>query len=122
MEVVLVPQPQTPVMCFCFTGRKVRVIDAAAIYFFPALLNKGADHTNKKVCLCLWQSRESEYIDICAVHAKEHFFPPGPSRETGCGVPARPQTLSSSVLSCNLTGERLGLVTSPSTPPSRACV
>ena len=95
MEVVLVPQPQTSVICLCFTGGKVRVIGAAAIDFFYALLNKGADHTNKKLRLCLWQSRESDSINICAVHAKEHSFPPSPSRETRCGVPVRPQTLSS---------------------------
>ena len=43
---------------------------------------------------------------------KEHSFPPSPSREMPCGVPVRPQMLSSSVFSCNVTGERLGLVTS----------
>ena len=47
MGVVLVLQPQTSVICLCFTGGKVRVIGAAAVDFFHALLNKGADHTNK---------------------------------------------------------------------------
>ena len=46
MEVVLVPQRQTSGICLCFTGGKVRVIGAAAIDFFHALLNKAADHTN----------------------------------------------------------------------------
>ena len=69
MEVVLVPPPQTPVICLCFRGGKVRVIGAAAIDFCYALLKKGADHTNKKLRLSLWQSRESNSMDICAVHA-----------------------------------------------------
>ena len=51
---------------------------AAAIDFFHALLNKGADHTNKKLRLCLWQSRESDSIDICAVHAKRALLPSKP--------------------------------------------
>ena len=98
------------------------MIGAVAIDFFHALLNQGADHRNKELRLFLWQSRESDSINICAVHANEHSFPPSPSKETRFGVPVRPQTLSSSVFSCNLTVEPLGLVTSPSTPPSRACV
>ena len=53
---------------------------------------------------------------------QEHPFPPSPSRETRCGVPVRPQKLSSSVFSCTLTGEPLGLLCPSSTPPSRACV
>ena len=50
---------------------------------------------------------------------QEHSFPPSPSRETSCGVPVRPQMLSSSVFPCHFTGEPLKLVTSPSAPPSR---
>ena len=46
--------------------------------FFPALLNKSADHTNKKLRLCLWQGQESDSIDICAVHAPRALLPSRP--------------------------------------------
>ena len=78
MEVVLVPQPQTSVICLCFTGGKVRVIGAAAYACFPALLNKGADYTNNQLRLCLWQGQESDSIDICAVHAPRALLPSKP--------------------------------------------
>ena len=64
----MVPPPQTPFHLPLFYRWAGRVIGAAA--FFYALLNKGADHTNKELRLCLWQSRESDFIDICAVHAR----------------------------------------------------
>ena len=89
--------------------------------FFPALLNKGADHINKQLRLCLWQGQESDSIDICAVHAKEHSLPPSPSRETRSGVPVRPQPLRSAVFSCLLTGGSVGPVTSLSSTPSSVC-
>ena len=53
------------------------MIGAAAV---PALLNKGAEHTNNK----LHHSQEwrglSDFIHIHAVQAKEHSFPPSPGR------------------------------------------
>ena len=66
------------------------------------------------------RSLTSSTFTLCTQQA--HPFPPSPSSETRCGVPVRPQTLSSSVLSCNLTGEPLGLLSPSSKPPSRACV
>ena len=43
--------------------------------FFPLLLNKGADYTNKKLRLCLWQGSESDPKDICSAHATRALLP-----------------------------------------------
>ena len=47
MESGLVPPPQTPLHLPLLYRWAGRVIGAAAYHFFHALLNKGADHTNK---------------------------------------------------------------------------
>ena len=49
-------------------------------FFFHALLKEGADHTKQKSPPLpnLWQSRESDSIDICAVHAKRALLPSKP--------------------------------------------
>ena len=88
---------------------------------FQAVLNYAALITQTTNCDSARsgeRSPTSSTFTLCT--PKEHSFPPSPSRETRCGVPFRPQTLGSSVFSCNLTGEPVGLVTSSSTPPSRS--
>ena len=47
-------------------------------FSFPALLNKGADHKYKQLCLCLWQGQESDFIDMCAVHTSRALLPSKP--------------------------------------------
>ena len=100
------------------------MIGAAAIdFFFHALLNKRAAHTNKQLRLCLWQSRESDSINICAVHAKEHSFPPSPSRGNALWRPLLGHSCLGAL--CSLvffTGGSLGPTTCSSTTPSRVCV
>ena len=77
MEVVLVAQSQT-VLHLPLFYRWVGQGDWCSSDFFSALLNKGVNTPNKKNRLCLWQSRESNSIDICAVHAKRALLPSKP--------------------------------------------
>ena len=87
-------------------------MQSQAVLNYAALItqttNYGSARSGKR-------SPTSSTFTLCT--PKEHSFPPSPSRETRCGVPVRPQMLSSSVFSCDLTDEPPGLVTSPSTPP-----
>ena len=78
MECGLVPPLEAPLhlpMLYRWAGR---VKWCSSIRFFPALLNKGADHKTKYLRLCLWQGQESDFIDICAVHATCAPFPSRP--------------------------------------------
>ena len=104
-------------LSFAFVSRWAgRVIGAAAFFLCPA---KQGRRSHKQVTpLSLWQSRESDFIDICALHARAPL--PSKPLQGKCVVasPVRPQLLSSAVFSCHFTGESLGpMRPSPSQRP-----
>jgi hypothetical protein len=86
------------------------VIGAAAFFLCPA---KHGRRSHKQVTpLRLWQSKESDFIDICALHTRA-LLPSKPLQgKRVVASPVRPQLLSSAVFSCQFTGGSLG--------PSRA--
>ena len=74
MEAVLVPQSQTVLhlpLLYRWEGQG----DWCSSDFFSTLLNKGAEHTKQIIRLCLWQSWESDSIDMRAVHAERALLP-----------------------------------------------
>ena len=104
-------------LSFAFVYRWAgRVIGAAAFFLCPA---KQGRRSHKQVTpLRLWQRRESDFIDICALHARA----PLPSKplqgKRVVASPVRPQLLSSAVFSCHFTGGSLGpMRPSPSQRP-----
>ena len=116
------PQEHRPWCCssgaptlYHLQGRR---FSGAAVVLLSILLLRSQGHCSSRARSVAPQELGSK-VGIASHHPS---FPLSPSRETRCGVPVRPQTLSSSSVSCRLTGEPLGLVTSSSTPPSRACV
>ena len=79
------------------------MIGAAAYHFFLALLNKGADHTNKLLHLRQEWRGQFNSIDIHAVHATRAPLPSKPYQgKRVAASPVRPQLLSSAVFSCLL--------------------
>ena len=78
MQCGLVPQLQTPLHCPLLYRWAGRVIGAAAVLFFLALLNKGADPTiNQLRDSQEWQG-QFDSNDIHAVHATCAPFPSKP--------------------------------------------
>ena len=96
MEMVLVPQLQTllhPPLFFRWEGQG-ELVQSQAVLKYTELITQTASYDSARSGK---RSPTSSTFTPCTPEV--HPFPPSPSRETRCGVPVRPQTLSSSVFS-----------------------